>query len=54
MQKRMKQQRIEEIRDSALKILEKGLDLKGAASSFNREDFYDEVLKHRLGKAYRK
>jgi hypothetical protein len=39
----------EKARENALKILNKGFDLKGAASRFNRTRLYDEVTKHRTG-----
>jgi hypothetical protein len=41
--------RVEKARENALRILEKGFDLKGAASKFNRKGLYDDVIKHRTG-----
>ena len=49
LEKWSEEKNITDMRERALKILEKGFDLKGAASRFDRKDIYGEITKHRTG-----
>jgi hypothetical protein len=49
MKRWAEEKKIAETRKRALAMLEKGFDLKGIASKFNRQEFYDEVIKRRTG-----